>query len=117
MLGDPHDHRASTMKVNSHILSLVFHRSLLPFSGCFGDPECALHIRFLATGGAPAVRRSLSGSSNHDWSRLVRRPCPHDGDRLRRSGAALLHDIKYLLSRWLLTTGSACCSGAARTRY
>jgi hypothetical protein len=78
MLGDSHDHRASTMKVDSHILSLVFHRSLLPFPGWFGDPECALHIRFLATRGTPVVRRRGHGSSGHGWPRFARRPCSHE---------------------------------------
>src|ERR1019366_3838861 len=75
---DPHDHRASTVKVDAHILSLVFHRSLLPFPGWFGDPECALHIRFLAMGGTPAVRRRGHGSSGHGCPRFVRRPCSHE---------------------------------------
>ena len=78
VVGDPHDHRASTMKVDSHILSLVFHRSLLPFPGRFGDPECALHIRFLATRGTPVVRRRGHGSSGHGCPRFPRRPCSHE---------------------------------------
>ena len=66
VLGHAHDHRPPPVQVDSHILSLLFHRSLLlSFPGWFGHPECALHARFPATGGTPAVRRRLCGPFGH----------------------------------------------------
>jgi hypothetical protein len=58
-----HHHRAAAVQVDSHVLSLVFHRSPLPLSaGWFGDPECASHIRFPSAGGTPADARSPRSS-------------------------------------------------------
>src|ERR1019366_2561940 len=44
------------------------------------------------------LRRLAGGDTDRAATtapRFVRRPCPHDGDRSLRSGAALLHDINY----------------------
>src|ERR1039458_7210664 len=46
------------------------------------------------------LRRFAGGDTDRAATtapRFVRRPCPDDGDRSLRSGAALLHDIKSAL--------------------
>ena len=93
------------MQINTDILLFAFHQGLLPsLPGWCGNPECAAHPRFPSTGGALGDHNRLS---HEETFCTARRPSPHHRAGSRRSGAALLHDIKseaatgYLLTQEL----------------
>ena len=52
--GPPHDHAAAPVQIDADVLLLLFHGSLLLSLPVWcGNPKCALHAWFRATGGLP----------------------------------------------------------------
>ena len=68
--------RFAKRRFDTDVLLLLFHQDLLPFTGRFGDPECAPHTRF------PSARETLAVHNRHrnHIPSTTRRPQPRTAE-------------------------------------